>query len=736
MSVAEAPPLTGADRHRDRMARRSRQAFAAVSDIGEIPPIVDPERRESCRLDLHRFLRTYFPQSTGLAPFGEAQVRAISRIEHCILRGGRFLNLMPRGFVKSTIGENSELFAALYGHRRYGVFFGASKDDAEEAIDSIKVELQENDLLYEDFPEVCHAIRALEGKPQRAASQTQGGVLTHIEWTADTVVLPTIFVPEGWGDPSAKNNMDRVVRSPASGAIIRTKGLLSASRGMRYKRADGTQARPDYVVIDDPQTDESAASPTQVEKRLNVIRKSVLRLGGHGRQVAAVMNATAIAEGDVPQTLGDPEKHPEWETERVSMMVSMPTALETHWLGEYAKIRQSYDRDTPGDRDRAVRESTAYYEANRAAMDAGAAVAWEHIPLEASEVSAIQHAMNILVDDGEDVFDSECQNNPKREAAAGVAALSSEDIAKKVSPEGRGVVPESASHVVFHIDVHDSLLYWTVAAVAEDFSGGPIDYGVFPEQPNDSFTLRSARRTLSTEYESETIEGALTAGIADLLEKLCGRRWATAGGMEYDATGLIDSGYKPELVASAVRRSPYASRVFAAHGIPLSPGETLGGKNKPGSVVRAWPAPTAARWYEPRNPPHGLRRIYFDANYWKDFVQARFAASPGTPGGWELYGGRGHRHAVYAAHLTSQQPVPTTARGSTVNVYKLKPKREDHWLDTAVGCAIAASVAGCRRPTDAPAPPIVRPPAPQPIRVAAPGLTAGRNKPFFAQRRR
>jgi hypothetical protein len=694
--IATLEKKTAAEKNREKVRKWSRKVFDAVSDIGELPPVVDPKRKAECRYDLLRFLTVYFPESTGLAPFGEAQVRAIKRIERCVLQGGRFANLFPRGFAKSTISENACLWAALYGHRRYIVFFAAKAEEATEAIESIKKELTENDLLHDDFPEATVAARALEGKPQRCGSQTYGGDLTHIEWKAETVVLPTI---EG---------------SESGGAIIRTKGLTAASRGMRYKRPDGTQARPDFVIIDDPQTDESASSPAQVSKRLGMIRRSILRLGGHGRQVAAVMNATIIEEGDLADTLSDGERHPEWEAERIRMVLSMPKRLDDLWLGKYAEIRRAYDRSTPGDRERAIAASTGFYKANREAMDEGCVVAWPGIPLEEGEISAIQHAMNILIDDGADVFESECQNEPRRVRAAGITILSLKDLAGKTTGIGRERVPEGASHVVFHIDVHDTLLYWTLAAVGEDFSGGPIAYGTWPEQTNPHFTMRTAKRTLRKEYKTESVEGAITAGVLGLLEHLCGREYETEKGTRFRATGLIDVGYKPDLIAAAVRRSPYASSVVGAHGIPLSPGERLGAKGKVGMMRRAWPSVDAPRWYEPKNPPHGLRRIYFDSSYWKDFLHARFLTPMGAPGDWSLYGGQREDHRGFADHLLAQEPEPTTARGATVNVWKLLPGREDHWLDSTVGCLVAASVLGCVLPGQA------LPPAdtPKPLRLS------------------
>lgn len=708
-----------ANRHRNRMAKRSREAFDSVSDIGIIPLVENVPRRAACRQNLERFLVEYFPESTGLAPFGSAQKRAIKRIERAILKGGRFLNLFPRGFAKSTISENAMIWAVLYGHRSYVVFFGAKSEEAAEAIESIKKELSENELIAADFPEVAVACAALEGKPQRCGSQTQipgniqesqaevdgEGRLTHIEWTAETLVLPTIIVPAGWGE-TTDLDWSSMGPSPASGAIIRTKGLMSAARGMRYKRPDGRQARPDFAVVDDPQTEESATSPVQCEKRLKVIRRSILRLGGHGRAVACVINATIMEDGDLPDTLADRDRHPEWEVERIKMVMQMPSrqVIDDHWLGEYAAIRRSYDRNVPGDRERAIAASTQYYLENREIMDDGAVVAWDDIPLEEGEVSALQHALNIMVDDGEDVFSSECQNEPKRLVSAGVIMLSEKDFQQRTNGFERTIVPDGRGFVVFHIDVHDTLLFWSAAAVGSDFSGSIVDYGVYPEQSTSTFTLRNAKRTLRDLYglrddDAKGIEGAILEGLGDLVDILCERRWMTPNGQELPVNcGLIDTGYKPEQVAAAIRSSKHKSILLGSRGVGIGPAERSMTEydTKPTKVRRAGPDHRAPRWYVPRDNSHSIQVVRFDANYWKDTIHARFATPIGSAGEWSIFGNHRTNHKLFASHLTAQEPVPTSAKGRTVNLWKMKPNRDDHWLDNVVGCAVAASYAGAR----------------------------------------
>lgn len=61
---------------------------------------------------------------------------------------------------------------------------------------------------------------------------------------------------------------------------------------MKYKRADGQTARPSLVVIDDPQTDESARSLSQCAARESILAGAVLGLAGPGKKIAGVMPCT------------------------------------------------------------------------------------------------------------------------------------------------------------------------------------------------------------------------------------------------------------------------------------------------------------------------------------------------------------------------------------------------------------------------------------------------------------
>ena len=156
----------------------------------------------------------------------------IAKIEQAVLEGGLFAMAMPRGSGKTTLCETACLWALLYGHREFVTLIGADEEHAEDMLESIKSELENNDLLEEDFSEVCGPIRALDGIHQRAAGQLYQGARTHIGWTAKEIILPTIDA------------------SCASGAVVRVAGITGRIRGMKAKRPDGKAVRPSLVLLD------------------------------------------------------------------------------------------------------------------------------------------------------------------------------------------------------------------------------------------------------------------------------------------------------------------------------------------------------------------------------------------------------------------------------------------------------------------------------------------------------
>ncbi|MCX7700079.1 MAG: hypothetical protein N2039_04320, partial [Gemmataceae bacterium] len=138
--------------------------------IGELPAVADPDRKAHAEEDFRFFCEAYFPRTFHLA-WSPDHLKVIARIEQAVLHGGLFALAMPRGSGKTCIAECACLWAVLYGHREFVYLIGSDEGHAMDMLDAIKMELEGNDLLLEDFPEVVYPIQCLDGIANRCAGQ-------------------------------------------------------------------------------------------------------------------------------------------------------------------------------------------------------------------------------------------------------------------------------------------------------------------------------------------------------------------------------------------------------------------------------------------------------------------------------------------------------------------------------------------------------------------------------------
>ncbi len=660
-----------------RQAAYSRRQSEEAAEIGALPPIKRKALRQACESDPHRWLgRELFPLSTGQKPFGEGQRDAIDRIEHAIQHGGLVCQAFPRGFVKTAISVRMALKAILYGQRRFVVLIGSSFRNAQDLMRAIKMELETNDALAEMFPEVCRPIRALEGKVQRCMSQTCGGELTHIKWTSDMVVLPTI---KG---------------SAVSGSVIMVRPL-EACRGMQYTTPQGKILRPDFFIGDDVQKTTTARSKDLVASTLDIIRRDVLLMNGHSRRLSGVINCTVIEADDVADTLLN---SPAWQTVRYSMVLAWPEATETHWLGEYSRLLTNFDRgDVDGQR-LARKRALAYYKKHRRIMDKGAKVAWDwgyaFDDPAAFEISALQHAFNLRIEMGDAAFASECQNTPVKHDDGSAELITAKAICAKVNGIERGIVPAWAQHVVGMIDPNKGLLFWGILAAGEGFRCSLIDYGTWPAQKRARFRMRDARPSLEEAYPGMGFEAVLRRALEDLVDSIDVEYRREDGAVIRPVVIMADAnwGQYTDVVYEWARASRHSSILLPSHGKFLGATSPAWSDRKPESGEingTHWRIPNVRISKKP------WRHIIFDTNWYKTFVHQRLQIPVGSAGSLELFGKDPVRHELLAEHLLAEKCKPVTYRGKTVNQWELpKNNPDNHWLDVVVGASVAASRAG------------------------------------------
>ena len=669
---------SGARSYEDRRnAERDRQAEQSLAgrDIGQLPEVVNPNRKAACERNFQLFCESYFPETYALA-WSPDHLKVIEKIETAVLRGGLFALALPRGSGKTTITESAALWSMLYGHREFVVLIGATESAALELLDSLKTELEVNERLAEDFPEVCYPVAQLEGIANRCAGQLYKGERTRITWTSNEIVLPTV---EG---------------SRASGIIVRVAGITGRIRGMKFKRSDGRNVRPSLVVIDDPQTSESAGSLEQTRKRVRVLAGDILGLAGPGQKISGIMPCTIIRPGDMADIILNRNTHPDWNGEKTRMVYRFPTNMKL-WE-EYAEIRAEALR-TEGN----FQKATEFYLANREAMDAGAEVSWE-ARFNHDEVSALQHAMNLKFQD-EQAFQSEYQNDPLPDDTADDSLLSVDEICAKINGLARRRVPLKCDRLTMFVDVQKALLFYVVIAWAEDFTGAVIDYGSWPDQHRHEYSLADANPSIQTLFPKAGFEGALYAALSALTDECLGREWEREDGAVLKIErALVDAnwGQSTDVVYQFCRQSSHAGVILPSHG------RYVGASSKPMTEYRKqqgdrlgfnWMIPNVAG-------KRAIRHVIYDTNYWKSFIHARLAVPVGDKGSLTLYGRIPGAHQLFAEHLTAEYRVKTQGRGRTVDEWKLKPQSHDnHFLDCVAGCAVCGSMLGASLPETLPA---------------------------------
>jgi len=652
-----------------RQKARSRQYQAEKSassrDIGPIPECADPDLRERMRLDLLLYLLKCHAKSFPL-PFSDDHLQLIQMLHDVILNGGLHGFAMPRGSGKSTIARHATQWALSYGHRRFVVLIGANNEFGTQLLEQVLLDYETNPVLLDLFPEICVPLRALEGIRNRCKGQTVNGEPTNQLFRTRLWRLPTV---DGY---------------KSSGAVVKSGSPKSAVRGANMI-ADGETLRPDFILIDDPQTRATAESPRAVQRLIDTINGDILGCAGPGRSISIAMPCTVIAPGDAADILLNRDLHPRWHGTRAQLLYAFPERLdlwEQYWEIYCEALRSEPIEGTPP-------AANAFYAANRSEMDRGAVAAWEYRKL-ADELSAIQHAMTLfLADPGG--FRAEYQNQPS-DPHSDIPELTVPLWRSRVTDRVRGIVPSWAEVITIGIDVHKRVLVWSATAYDSKFTGALLDYGCTPDQAVRLWRVQTARPTLHDLLPPGAGDAAaLRHGILLLVNQLAKRVWVTEDGQERSTSLiLIDVGYADDVIYSALRESPHRSLVLPSKG-------TQKGCNEP-PLSRFRPRPGETRGPEwIKRPQLGLLA---DTWYWKsDFAQS-VSAAPGDPGSFTIFGreadGSRTDHTQLFSHLSAEHA--KEERGErTVHRWEPKPAMENHFFDSVLLGRLGGSTLGMSR---------------------------------------
>lgn len=675
MTPATPMPTLARPTERQRQAALMRRQRAATNDL-TIPAVANPRRRRLCQRNPALFLSRYFPH-IFYNPFTTTHREMIAAFTARLTHGGRKAEAGPRGDGKTSLATYLAIYALVYALRRFVVIVGPNQPHANQILDNIRVELETNDDLARDFPEMCTPIRALEGSHQRADHQTVHGVRTRLKWRGDFLVFPT------------------VAGSTASGAILTCRGIDGALRGMNVHGI-----RPDLVILDDPETDESARSEAEITHREKTIETSIAGLAGPDRSLAILYLCTLWARGCLADRFTDPNIKPAWAGRRHQMIIDWPPD----------EVRKMWDRYVDDRRraqlsgDETGRAAHAFYLANRQAMDAGSRVSnpyrfdsTQQPDGSALEASALQFCFDMIADIGEDNFGTEYQNKAPEADAQVATPVDIAAIMRTADGRAPGTVPAAADWLTAAIDVGARAIHWIVLAW-KDHAAAIVDYGV--------------ERVLSP-LEGRMEDAANIRATRDaVMDALLEFRAMAAAGWPDAASGevrtldicLVDVGYAragmDDPVYQFCRTGPKG--VYrAAKGLGTAPG--MDGRYRP-PPKRGPGKKIGLHWYAKRQPARKSWLFFINSDFWKSWVHSAFLSPPDRPGSLRLPGSDPVAHRRYAEHITAEIYEETYTPGKGWSGRWRTRRRHNHWFDCTYNAVAAAAMAGLRLITPAIAP--------------------------------
>jgi predicted phage terminase large subunit-like protein len=306
-------------------------------------------RKAQASLSLDFFCRTYFPHyfakpSSRLHKYFSQ--RYLDMIQKAIQtgQGDKEANAAPRGNAKSTWGTfGLPLWVAAFRKRKFALIVSETRSQAESFLSFIKLELETNERLQQDFPELYG-----EGP----------------KWTSDQIIT-------------------------RNGVKIQAAGAGQKLRGLRHGNC-----RPDLVIVDDLENDESVESPDQRKKLENWFFKALMKIG-QPDTVFIVVGTILHYDSLLARLLVKPG----WKGQKFKAVMKWSPAVKLweEWERIYADISIG--------KDLAEAAADNYFFGHEAEMLAGTEVLWP-------EMEPYYYLMKMRVSDGPAYFESEKQNEP------------------------------------------------------------------------------------------------------------------------------------------------------------------------------------------------------------------------------------------------------------------------------------------------------------------------------------
>lgn len=259
----------------------------------------------------------------------------------------------PRGFAKSTIVSlEFVIYCMCHKKKNFILIISNTQDQAEGFLRDIKRELETNERLLNDFPE-------LKKKSKKSHER---------RWAQNEIIIP-------------------------NGARVLALSISTELRGRRHG-----EFRPDLIILDDIETNEATRNPESAQRLEELLTKTVLKSGDDYTSVIFI--GTLHNPNSLLSKYTDPKQIPGWAIRIYKAVIKFAKHIDLweQWSRILLNLETYNDAFGPD-------AARAFYEANKDKMLEGVELLW-------SERLSYYDLMVIREQDGIASFDSELQNEP------------------------------------------------------------------------------------------------------------------------------------------------------------------------------------------------------------------------------------------------------------------------------------------------------------------------------------
>lgn len=671
--------------HNEHVAATSRAKREKTSDIGELPPVKNPKRREKGEKDF-AYWRAHYCKPRHEFDDSLNHAKLCDRLQTAIESKDAWFGIMaPRGEGKSSTIVEAFAWSIVTERKKFPIGFSSSSATTSNFVRSFSSLFLDLPAIAEDYPEIIVPLKA------KTDTNMQRRVVYHNK-----------TVRCSWASLEKGQYWFRFPDIPGSGscfAHMMTQSIGSKIRGPFYAAPDGNIIRPDLVVFDDIQDPEIAANPDRIDGVWNKMVADAAGMSGNSPMPLINSGTPFHTECLMARTMRDRR----FNGVAYRSIYSYPKRMDL-WEDYHKLWKKTYDEKAAEVGDEKKEEANAYaflvasmfYSQHQSEMDEGMVMSWPaKYSVKGSGISAIENIMReYFIGLEPEVFEQEKNCVLRTPANEDVEVITEDIFLSKVDHSlAEFVCPNEASLITFAIDVHKNILYFEGCTWSDGFDGHVITFGTFPKQTASSWTQRNAGKTLAKRFPKIGWKGALLAGLNELVETIMSRKYYREDGSEIYVEAIIidnNSGDFKPTVDKFIEESPYREKLLAYKGEWYGSGSQPKQTTEKGGLEWKW-----------NKKVRGRNDVVAFRDFWKSYNLDLWLTPRGETGCKTIFKGGLQQFRKFFNEITAQKPRWITLKsGQSLRRWPTTKDMkgiDDHFGDVDFMTALAASIRKIRQ---------------------------------------